>query len=69
MGLQTHKFHSIGQTGQTAYWCVVKEVVRLFSAVPTDTMVADVSAEKHTWRRDVAPLRGCHTSVKHTVTE
>lgn len=37
-----------------------------FSAVPTDTMAADGSAEKHTWRRDVAPLEGCHTSVTHT---
>lgn len=32
-------------------------------------MAADVSAEKCTWRRDVAPLEGCHTSVTHTVTD
>lgn len=40
-----------------------------FPAVPTATMAADERAEKHTWRRDVAPLEGCHTPITHAATE
>lgn len=46
--------------------CAFKEAVRLFSAVPTESIMADVSADSYTRRCNVAPLEGCHTSITHT---
>lgn len=60
-GISLYKLGLIGRMERGGLGAWPRRKQSPLSAVPTDTSSKGANAARHTWRRDVAPLEGCHT--------